>query len=95
MMNTMMNVTIVVLVLITNCHVSEKPKSGPVTPQITITRIAVSDAHTDPANSATRRANAVKRSLKVFFGEALVFVGCVMPEDSAKGLRMAAGYVHA
>jgi hypothetical protein len=32
----MRNVTIVVPVLITNCHVSENPKMGPVTAQTTM-----------------------------------------------------------
>jgi hypothetical protein len=40
MRNTIRNVTIVVPVLMTSCHVSENPKIGPVMAQMTITPTA-------------------------------------------------------
>src|SRR5437868_5650041 len=44
MRNTIRNVTIVVLVLMTSCHVSLKWNSGPVTPQRTMIAAAPRDA---------------------------------------------------
>jgi hypothetical protein len=48
----MRKVTIVVPVLITSCHVSEKPNNGPVTTQSRMTRHAVKNAQGRPVKSA-------------------------------------------
>src|SRR5690242_15129216 len=53
--NTIRNVTMVVPVLITSCHVSEKWKIGPVTSQTTITITASANAHELPDQSVTAR----------------------------------------
>src|SRR5262245_18575790 len=56
MRNTIRNVTIVVPVLMTSCHVSEKPKYGPVTSQTT----TASAARPKAADSPVRRATAAE-----------------------------------
>ena len=62
MTNTMRNVTIVVAVLITSCHVSEKSKSGPVTSHVMITAAASSRAYGEPAAFVTRAASRRNKS---------------------------------
>jgi hypothetical protein len=57
MTNTIRNVTIVVAVLITSCHVSEKPNSGPVISHVTMTTAARSSANGEPAAFVTRAAS--------------------------------------
>ena len=49
MTKTIRNVTIVVLVLMTSCHVSEKLKIGPVTAHTTMTKAATTNAMGDPS----------------------------------------------
>ena len=61
MTKTMRNVTIVVAVLITSCHVSEKSNSGPVTSHVTITAAASSRAYGEPAAFVTRAATSQER----------------------------------
>src|SRR5689334_16405139 len=53
--NTIRKVTMVVPVLITSCHVSEKWKIGPVTIQTRITSTASPNAHELPDQSVTAR----------------------------------------
>ena len=48
MRKTIRKVTMVVPVLMTSCHVSEKPKSGPVAAQTRMTPRAVAKAHEPP-----------------------------------------------
>src|SRR5262249_4965237 len=52
------NVIMVVPVLMTSCHVSENPKTGPVAPHTTIVARATANAHEPPVHSVTRRASA-------------------------------------
>jgi hypothetical protein len=54
--NTIRNVAIVVLVLITCCHVSLKPNTGPMTAQATSTSTAIPNVDDLPALQATRDA---------------------------------------
>jgi len=51
--NTIRKVTMVVPVLITSCHVSEKWKTGPVNPQPIITASATPNAPELPVHAAT------------------------------------------
>ena len=51
---------IVVPVLITNCHVLEKPKKGPVTPQMMISKNAKTDATGRPEILVTAFENRWK-----------------------------------
>ena len=51
---------IVVPVLMTSCHVSLKPNSGPVTAQITITATAVINVKGLPVTDEVAFANLVK-----------------------------------
>src|SRR6478672_3066530 len=60
MRKTIKKVTIVVLVLMTNCHVSEKLNSGPVIPHARITRTASTNAHGEPVAVAAPAANRRK-----------------------------------
>ena len=46
--NTIRKVTMVVVVLMTSCHVSEKPKSGPVTAHRTSSEAAATRANGEP-----------------------------------------------
>ena len=55
----------VVLVLITSCHVSEKWKKGPVIAHRTMMSIAPMKAHFDPSQPEAKAANCPKRSLLV------------------------------
>ena len=57
MRNTIRKVTIVVAVLITNCHVLENWKIGPVTSHAPTTTIAIVNAHALPLHFALARAN--------------------------------------
>src|SRR3954452_13202090 len=63
MRNTIKNVTIVVLVLITSCQVSENPKIGPLAAQTTTAVMAVTKAHGEPIASEVRWANLRNRVL--------------------------------
>jgi hypothetical protein len=56
---TIRNVMMVVPVLMISCHVSEKPNSGPVTPQITITITQTAKVSGFPAEWATADASSV------------------------------------
>src|SRR5215475_6196654 len=56
MRNTIKKVTIVVPVLMTSCHVSEKPKIGPVTSQTRTTAAASAKPHELPVATLARRA---------------------------------------
>src|SRR5215207_9067495 len=58
---TIRNVTIVVPVLITSCHVSEKPKRGPVTIQTTMTVTARANAIELPDASVAACAKRSRR----------------------------------
>src|SRR5579871_6305335 len=60
--NTMRKVTIVVPVLITSCHVSEKPKIGPEIAHATMTNAAPINAHELPDHWATRVAPAANHA---------------------------------
>src|SRR5215813_9230649 len=60
---TMRNVTIVVPVLMTNCHVSLKPKTGPVPAQTTITVTATRNATGRPVTRAVHLAKRVNQDL--------------------------------
>src|SRR4051812_38047769 len=53
----MRKVTIVVLVLITSCHVSEKPNIGPLMPHATTISAAQMNAHGDPTMLDVEWAN--------------------------------------
>src|SRR6185436_8266197 len=53
MMNTIRKVIIVVLVLITSCHVSENPNNGPLTAHPTINSNATRNDQGDPIARAT------------------------------------------
>src|SRR6185369_838175 len=53
MRNTIRNVTIVVPVFMTSCHVSENPKTGPVTPHTTIVPNAMTKAQELPDQVVT------------------------------------------
>jgi len=57
MRNTIKNVTIVVPVLITSCHVSEKPKSGPKMSQTSTVAQANKRAGVLPVQQVAVRAN--------------------------------------
>src|SRR5262252_4342206 len=63
MRKTIKNVTIVVPVLMTNCHVSLKPKTGPVPAQTTITMTATRKATGRPVARAVHLAKRVKQDL--------------------------------
>src|SRR5690242_16841835 len=58
--NTIRNVTIVVPVLMTNCHVSENPNSGPLVPQATTTPAANMKVEARPAANDVRLAKSPK-----------------------------------
>src|SRR5215213_11093922 len=71
MRNTIRNVTIVVPVLMTSCHVSVKPNIGPVAAHETTTPIATTNASGFPDARAVhfvRRVNQLR-----------LFVGCIPP----------------
>src|SRR5205823_4589832 len=55
--NTIKKVTIVVLVLMINCQVSEKPRTGPHSAHTTSTATAARNVHGPPVRPATRRDN--------------------------------------
>src|SRR5437868_14147870 len=57
MTNTIKKVTIVVLVLMISCQLSEKPNMGPFNAQRTSTATAERNAHGLPVQPATRREN--------------------------------------
>jgi len=59
MANTIRNVTIVVPVLMTSCHVSEKPNNGPVTPHTITMATAATNANGVPAAREHQRAKRV------------------------------------
>ena len=59
MRNTIKNVTIVVPVLMTSCHVSEKPNKGPLTPQATTIAQLATKVRGEPAPRATPLEAAV------------------------------------
>src|ERR1044071_514758 len=61
MRNTIRKVTMVVPVLITSCHVSLKPKSGPVSAQTTMVADAIKKAAGRPVARAVHLAKRVKR----------------------------------
>src|SRR5262247_1478457 len=63
MRKTIKNVTIVVPVLMTNCHVSLKPKTGPVPAQTTITVTATRKATGRPVARAVHLAKRVNQNL--------------------------------
>lgn len=56
----MRNVTIVVPVLMTSCHVSEKPNSGPEITHTKTTETAATNAYGLPVARDVQRANRVK-----------------------------------
>src|SRR5688500_15458356 len=60
MRNTMRNVTMVVPVLMMSCHVSEKPKNGPLSAQATITSTQTTKVSGRPVACATVAANTAK-----------------------------------
>src|SRR5438552_18185400 len=64
MRKTIRNVTIVVLVLITSCHVSLQWKIGPVIPHTTITEKATMNAAGWPVAHAVHLANRLKALLR-------------------------------
>src|SRR5690348_15778524 len=59
--NTIKNVTIVVPVLMTSCHVSLKWKSGPVTPHTMTINTARMNAYDEPALRLAQFANLTKK----------------------------------
>ena len=61
MRNTMRNVTIVVSVLITSCHVSEYANWGPVTIHVATVPTARTNAHGDPMRPQSVLRNYLKR----------------------------------
>src|SRR5271156_2723853 len=65
MRNTIRKVTMVVPVLMTSCHVSEKRKSGPVIPQTTMIMAAAANAHLEPSQPEARAANLPNQSFVV------------------------------
>ena len=80
----------VVPVLMTSCQFSEKPKSGPVTAQATITSSAAQKAVGDPAQRVTpeaKRSKAVSRGEWLAAYEVLVVDGiapaCPLPPRGA------------
>jgi hypothetical protein len=58
--NTIRKVTMVVPVLMTSCHVSEKPNSGPVAAQATTTSTQAAKVTGRPAARATQAAKSPK-----------------------------------
>src|SRR6476660_1762768 len=60
MRNTIRNVTMVVPVLITSCHVSENPKSGPLTAHTRTMPAAVMNVDARPAASEVLLASSPK-----------------------------------
>jgi hypothetical protein len=66
MRNTTRKVTTDVPVLITNCHVSENPNNGPVSPQIIIIIIAIIKANGLPVPLVTAWENLLKNLLNRF-----------------------------
>src|SRR3954470_13169166 len=71
MRKTIRKVTMVVPVLITSCHVSEKLKIGPVTAQTTMISAASRNAHGDPADVAMVAANL--RNISFMTRSSLIF----------------------
>ncbi len=65
--NTIRKVTIVVPVLITSCQVSEKPNSGPLTAQTTMTRHAITNVEARPAACDVALATLAK-NLAILWG---------------------------
>src|SRR5690242_16947582 len=63
--NTMRNVTIVVLVLMMSCQVSDHPKKGPLTSQTRISTQAAMKVTGLPARSEIFRENAANLSIMV------------------------------
>ncbi|MNC91345.1 hypothetical protein D3C83_75870 [compost metagenome] len=64
MMKTMRNVTMVVLVLITSCHVSENLKIGPMQAQTMTMPNAIRKAGVEPVFSEIQLANRARRSAR-------------------------------
>jgi len=62
--NTIRNVTIVVAVLMTSCHVVEKRRAGPRIAQTAIVATAAANAHGDPTAADVRWANRWKMACK-------------------------------
>src|SRR5499426_3729851 len=77
MRKTIKNVIIVVPVLMTSCHVSLKPKTGPVPAQTTITMTATRKATGRPVARAVHLAKRVNQDLD-FVGRIVVLPS---PED--------------
>src|SRR5436305_10254987 len=75
MRNTIRNVTTVVPVLMTNCHVSEKRKTGPVMHQTKITSNAMMKAVDVPVALVALYENPSRISLSAF----LFFLTIVLP----------------
>lgn len=80
MIKTIKKVTIVVPVLITNCQVSEKLKTGPVIPQITTMAMAVINEYALPVAFVTIVEKRLKKWEKflsffvsVFSGFSVIF----------------------
>jgi hypothetical protein len=65
MMKTMRKVTMVVPVLMTSCQVSEKWKTGPVTAQTRMIRVAPAKAHVEPSQPEAEAANLPNQSFVV------------------------------
>jgi hypothetical protein len=79
MRKTMRKVTMVVPVLMTSCHVSEKPKSGPVTAQTMMTSTASAKVAGRPVARAVHLAKRVNQCVD--------FVGLTeVPPKAARGL---------
>src|SRR3954463_15660383 len=57
MRNTIRNVTMVVPVLMTSCHVSDQPKKGPEIAQMRTTATAITNVIGDPTCCSIQRAN--------------------------------------
>src|SRR5688572_21474193 len=84
MRNTIRNVTTVVPVLITSCHVSLYPKNGPVTAQATTTDSARRKVYGRPEMRALVLANPVNQ-LRDFVG--LILPAPYNPQTAASTLR--------
>src|SRR5882672_8108259 len=57
----MRNVTMVVPVLMTSCHVSENPNRGPLNPQVRITKTAMPNAQGEPTPTEVLWENLRKK----------------------------------
>src|SRR5215510_7859338 len=86
MRKTIKNVTIVVPVLMTNCHVSLKPKTGPVPAQTTITVTATRKATGRPVARAVHLAKRVNQNLDLV--GRIVVLPCLKNESHRSFLTM-------